>query len=237
MPVNPPCCQCQFRSSGERPFLCGECGKSFLQKAHLKAHVCRAKAERRKYHPCPDCGAEYANLGDLRVHRRHHTGETPFRCGVCDRGFRAMRLLRNHLRRQHTDERPFNCANCHRTFATSDALNVHFRRNDTCRLTATKGAFAAKKDGGGGGGGHDAMEDPTVPDRATGFDALIGGSAVASAADLLVPGGGGVAAGLLAAPAEEGDEPPDEAEVDVEAEPVNVDANLKFVLPPPAEDA
>ena len=81
------------------------------------------------------------------------------------------------------------------------------------------------------------MEDPTVPDRATGFDALIGGSAVASAADLLVPGGGGVAAGLLAAPAEEGDEPPDEAEVDVEAEPVNVDANLKFVLPPPAEDA
>ena len=34
------------------------------------------------------------------------------------------------------------CRNCHKGFASPGGLRLHFQRNDTCRLTAAKGAFA-----------------------------------------------------------------------------------------------
>ncbi len=120
------------------------CGKSYVTKAHLKEHSKQHRGERR-YHACPDCGVQYANQFDLNVHRRHHTGEMPFQCDKCGKGFRAKRKLADHARR-HTGDRPFHCTNCNKSFAFSGSLRSHFRRHDTCRLTATEGAYVAKKD-------------------------------------------------------------------------------------------
>ena len=216
-------CGPSFR--GERPFLCGQCGKSYVTKAHLKSHVSRAHGGERRYHACPECGREFANQADLDVHRRRHTGEAPFQCGVCKRAFRSMRLLGNHQIARHTLERPYGCGNCHRTFSTSGALNAHFRRNDTCRLTATKGAFAARRDE------RDLIEVAVVseraqPEDATDFDALISGAA--APADLLVP-----ETPILLPDPEEGhgtlgtDEP--------QSEGATADTHLRFELPRPTD--
>ena len=217
--------QCGPSFSGERPFLCGQCGKSYVTKAHLKSHVSRTHGGERRYHACPECGREFANQADLVVHRRRHTGEAPFQCGVCKRAFRAMRLLNAHMATRHTLERPFDCGNCHRNFSTSGALNAHFRRNDTCRLTATRGAFAARREE------RDLIEVAVVseraqPEAASEFDALISGAA--APVDLLVP----ETPILLPDPEEaHGTLGTDEPQLEGET----VDTHLKFELPRPTD--
>ena len=41
----------------------------------------------------------------LAVHMRAHTGEMPYKCSICDKGFAVKERLRLHAR-THTGERP-----------------------------------------------------------------------------------------------------------------------------------
>ena len=54
--------------SGQKPFECEICQKSFTQK------------------------------GQLKEHRRIHSGELPYQCGFCEKSFRNSSALVTHLR-------------------------------------------------------------------------------------------------------------------------------------------
>ena len=53
---------------------------------------------------CPVCGKEIRSEPVLRKHMMEHTGNYPFRCDVCQKGFPESRMLSRHMKTHLKDE-------------------------------------------------------------------------------------------------------------------------------------
>jgi KRAB domain-containing zinc finger protein len=61
--------------SGEKPFLCTECGWRCVQSYDLKKHMRCHTGE--KPFPCPVCRISFGQRNGLTKHMRCHIGEVP----------------------------------------------------------------------------------------------------------------------------------------------------------------
>ncbi|XP_052864404.1 zinc finger protein with KRAB and SCAN domains 5-like [Anopheles cruzii] len=81
--------------TGESPFKCSYCAKSFTRKEHLTNHVRQHTGE--SPYRCPYCGKTFTRKEHLTNHVRLHTGETPYQCTYCGKKFTRKEHLTNHV--------------------------------------------------------------------------------------------------------------------------------------------
>ncbi|XP_035309611.1 zinc finger protein 879-like [Cricetulus griseus] len=110
--------------TGEKPYNCTDCGKSFTTGSNLQVHQ-RIHAGKKPYH-CKVCGKSFTSGSDLQVHQRIHTGEKPYNCTDCGKSFTTGSNLQVH-QRIHTGKKPYNCTDCRKSFTTGSNLQVHQR--------------------------------------------------------------------------------------------------------------
>ena len=108
---------------------CGQCQRSFTQRALLQSHICPGMADRP--YKCGHCADSFSQSSDLRTHVVRHTNEKPFKCGYCSRSFAGATTLNNHIR-THTGEKPFVCTKCKKMFSTASQLSRHQRIPAEC---------------------------------------------------------------------------------------------------------
>nr|XP_061796498.1 gastrula zinc finger protein XlCGF57.1-like [Nerophis lumbriciformis] len=115
--------------TGERPFACSVCSKTFRDKKILKFHTRTSALTKHtvihtgeKPFTCSVCGKRFSKKSNLKCHTRTHTGDKPY---VCSR-FSEQGNLTQHSR-THTGEKAFGCSVCDRKFLRKDELQRHAR--------------------------------------------------------------------------------------------------------------
>ena len=131
--------------SGEKPFKCSKCPKSFVEKSKLDQHEqlphdgSRVKSTTQdKRHGCEKCGKKFVSQWKLKRHELFHSGERPWQCDQCGKGFVENNKLTLHKKFFHSDKdsldalhrivvrsKKYECTDCDKKFATQWKLKRH----------------------------------------------------------------------------------------------------------------
>ncbi|XP_049512318.1 zinc finger protein 184 [Dermacentor silvarum] len=97
-------------------FCCEACGDAFSAAKHLHRHwQTRHRKKQEGKHQCSYCTYSSDRKAHVTMHERTHTGERPFSCYVCQKGFYRADDVETHMR-VHTKEKPFECDECGQRF-------------------------------------------------------------------------------------------------------------------------
>ena len=113
-------------------FNCAHCGEVFKTLAGRSSHL-RGKhpGEYSNQYQCSYCPEKFERLSMLRYHETSHTGEAPFKCTTCGKGFMIGDKLRTHKWTHASKEEKyrFPCKECDKKFTQKFVLKAHVRKN------------------------------------------------------------------------------------------------------------
>ena len=107
------------------PASCTICNTAFKNSIHLNRHKIKSHSTDKKYE-CKYCRKRFCSLPEMRSHEITHE-EPQFKCSFCGKMVKNMSTLVFH-EREHTGERPFVCDVCGKGFKASCSLTTHRKR-------------------------------------------------------------------------------------------------------------
>jgi len=103
--------------SGEKPYHCSHCEKSFRNPSTLKVHECRIHTESKSY-KCQSCDKVFKTNADLLRHvTEAHTHRMTYSCRHCNELFQWRGQQRSHLLKMHSDGTLLTCNICQKKFS------------------------------------------------------------------------------------------------------------------------
>lgn len=118
-----------YRYHLKQKFACDECGQVFSTEAYMYKH--RLSHSGIRPYVCIDCGKSYLSMSHLNKHRRvAHSTVRPFQCSMCGKCYKTKDQLTFH-ENSHRGEKPFKCEICGYATAYRNTYYAHRKNHTT----------------------------------------------------------------------------------------------------------